>query len=178
MKNKKLFIIAAVVVLVVVAAAAIIIIGKNSSDNKDDDRVYVNLVDKYATEGIRSHIVIPERASGEGESYVKEEAPIKVYEKFTLTEDEVAKMKELVAQGDWHLMAAAKFSDSAAKAHFKNIFAYSGLDLSYNAKTTYYIIRTSEGGFISASKFMPASSCEIAVFDVEDYSYYYIRFDN
>lgn len=179
MKAKKLIIIiAAIVVVLAVAAVAIFIFaGKEPKDNDDDNKVYLNVVDKYATGDFKSYVLVPERASEDGDSFTKLDSTIKVFEKFTLTEDEKTKLEALISSDKWHLMSDAKFSDPAAEAHFKNILAYSGLDLSYNKETTYYIIRTSDGNYVSASGFMPASSCQIAIFDTEDNSYYYVRFD-
>ncbi len=186
MKNKKLIIIiAAVVLLVAVAVVAVVISGVNSKDNdkkendvgKDDNKVYVNLVDKYASSGMKGCIFVPDRASAEGDSYEKSEGDIKVYEKFTLTDDEAKKMNGLIASDNWYLMSEAKFDDPGARDYWKHILRDREVGIEYNAESTYYLIRNSHGNFIPTMQFMAATSCEIAIFDSESNAYYYIRYD-
>lgn len=174
MKNKKiLIIIAAVVLLAAIICAAVFII---KGVNKDEQREGINLVDKFASDGVRSHIVVPQRAAGQGESFDKTEVNPKIYEKFTLTEEESKEMDQLIGGNSWRLASEISFSDVGAKEYWEDVIGSAPFAVSYDPATTYYLLKT-QNGFIRAEELAPASSCEIVIYDIEADTFYYIRFD-
>lgn len=175
MKNKKiLIIIAAVVFLAAIIFAAVLII---KGADKEEQRQGINLVDTYASESVRAHIAIPQRAANEGDSFDKTEVNTKAFEKFTLTEEEAKAMNQLISSNSWHLASEIDFSDVGAKEYWSDVIGSAPFGVTYEPTTTYYLLCTKQSGFIRADELMPASSCEIVLFDISDNSFYYIRFD-
>ena len=178
MKNKKIFIIIAAVVLLAAIICAAVFIIKGSTDNKDEEqREAINLVDKYVSDGVRGHIAIPQRAANDGDGFEKTEVNVKAYEKFTLTEEEAKEMVKLISSNVWHLASEIDFSDIGAKEYFEDVIGSAPFGVTYEPTTTYYILSTKQDGFIRADQLAPASSCEIVLYDIDDNSFYYIRFD-
>jgi len=176
MKNKRI-IIAAVMLVAIVCAAVLIIVGASGGKDKEDNGFYINLVDKYASNNVRASIIVPDRAADEGCSIDKTQVKPKAYEKFTLTDEEVKEMNRLVGSSAWHLATEMEFSDVGAKEYFEDIISGSGLGVSYDAAKTYYLLCVDGENCIETQSLSPATSCEIALYDIESKAFYYIRFD-
>ncbi len=175
MKNKKIFIIiAAVVLLAAIVCAALFIM---RDEGKEEAREGINLIDKYVSEQMRANIIVPERVANEGESFDKTEVNPKVYEKFTLSNEEAAALDQLVAGNVWRLASEIAFEDIGAKEYWNDVIASVPFALEYDPSTTYYLLCTKQNGFIRAEDLAPAASCEIVFYDIKDNSFYYIRFD-
>lgn len=177
MKNKKIIIAAAVALAAVVCAAVLIIVGAAGGKDKDDNKFYVNLVEKYVSDTVRANVVVPDRAADAGFSFDKTEVNPKAYEKFTLTDEEAKEMNRLVGSSAWHLATEMEFSDVGAKEYFEDIINGSGLGIGYNPEKTYYLLCAKGESCISTKELSPATSCEIALYDIEAKAFYYIRFD-
>ncbi|MBR4072112.1 MAG: hypothetical protein IKK26_06125 [Clostridia bacterium] len=177
MKSKKiLIIIAAVVLLAAIICAAVFII-KGTNGNKEEQREGINLVDKYASSAVKANIIIPQRAANEGDSLEKTEVNVKAFEKFTLTEEEAKELNKLIGNSAWHLASEIDFNDIAAKEYWGDILSSAPFAVEYEPATAYYMLNTTQSGFITTKEFFPASSCEIVLYDIEDNSFYYIKFD-